>query len=148
MSVDKNFEDLILKLNKENDKEIFSFFYENKKYWLKKARATSSNIFHKICYKLFSYDILVPVENKSPKESLYFESAKLKLFLENGIDVPKVVFRNNECFVMSDSGNTVYEYIKKDDIVKDEFEYYLNNMITLLSKVHNYGFYHGGAQSS
>ena len=89
MSVDKNFEDLILKLNKENDKEIFYFFYENKKYWLKKARATSSNIFHKICYKLFSYDILVPVENKSPKESLYFESNKLKLFLENGIDLQR-----------------------------------------------------------
>jgi tRNA A-37 threonylcarbamoyl transferase component Bud32 len=146
-TVDKDFETFVVKLNKQNDNEIFSFEYNSEKFWLKKARATSSNLFHKFCFKFFSYDILIPVESKLPEESVIFESSKLELFLEYSINVPRTIFKNKDFFVMSDSGNAIYSYLKKGDISSSEFYYYLDKTVDALCEIHNKGFYHGGAQT-
>lgn len=142
----QTFEELILEENKKNKKEIFKFFYEGKKYWVKKARPTSSNIFHIFFYKLISLDVLLPVENKTSKEAMLFETDKLIEFNENNINSAKVIGRNNILFVLEDCGQNIYYHLKDKNISKNEKQDALEQTINSLAKIHNSGFYHGGAQ--
>lgn len=51
MGIDKEFEELVLRLNKENNSEIFSLEYKEKKVLAKKkARGTKSQFSHKIFF--------------------------------------------------------------------------------------------------
>lgn len=143
---DKFFEALILKENEINSAEVFSFKYKEKKYWVKKARATSSNSLHKIFHKLIYFDFLLPVENKNATEAMLFETDKLINFKNHGIKVANVVGRNKSLFVLEDSGINVYHYLKRKDVKDEEKFQLLNRTISLLAKIHNNDFYHGGAQ--
>ena len=144
---DKAFEAFAMQEYEKNPNEVFSIEYEGQKYWLKKGRKTSSNWFHRLCYIILNFEILIPVESKSIKQSIEHETNKINLFKNAGIHVPQIKFKNNEFFVMSDVGDSVYRYIKKNHNTKEELYAYLNKTIDLLCEVHNKGFYHGGAQT-
>lgn len=143
---DKSFEKLILKENEINGAEVFSFIYKEKKYWVKKARSTSSSFLHKNCHKLMSFDFLLPVEDKNATKSMIFETDKLINFKKYGINVANVTGRNDFLFVLEDSGINIYHYLKKKDVKDEEKFLLLNEAIALLAKIHNNNFYHGGAQ--
>ncbi len=147
MGIDKEFEELVLRLNKENNSEIFSLEYKEKKYWLKKARGTKSQFSHKIFYKIFPFEVLIPVEEKSAKEALKFETEKIERLQEKGIKTPNIPFKNREFFVLEDAGKMINSYIRKRDISKEKMYYYIDNMLLQLSKIHNNNEYHGGAQA-
>ncbi len=147
MGLDKNLEEEIFYLFKNRKEEIFSFEYNNKKYWLKKARVTKSNLVHKLFYLLTKIDVLLPVENKSEKQSLVFETTKIKRLKEKGISTPKIVFKNDDFFVLEDSGKMVNSYIRKRDITKEKMYYYIELMLKELSLIHNNKEFHGGAQA-
>lgn len=144
---DKAFETFVMHANAKNDNEIFDVEYEGKKYWIKKGRKTSSNLFHKLAYKLLPFEFLIPVMSKTPKESVLFESNKLMAFKESGLNVPEVMGSNENFFVMSDCGMSVYAYLKYQNLSQEEFEMGLNKYILEVCHVHNKGFFHGGAQS-
>ncbi|RXJ90913.1 kinase [Arcobacter sp. CECT 8983] len=143
----KNFVEYATKLYTNNDKEIFSFEYDNQKYWLKKARATKSNLIHKFFYKLTDIDILLPVEKKSAKESLIFETTKIERLKEKGINTPNIAFKNDDFFILEDSGKMVNSYIRKRDITKEKMYFYIDLMLKELALIHNNSEYHGGAQA-
>lgn len=144
---DKKFEQFVTEKNKENSDEIFSVDYEEKKYWVKKGRKTSSNLFHKLCYKLLKFDVLLPAQTKSAEEAVLFESNKLIEFKENGINVPEVMGSNKDFFVLNDCGITVYTFLRLNNINCKDFYNYLDKYILLVCKIHDRGFFHGGAQS-
>ncbi|RBQ26228.1 kinase [Arcobacter sp. CECT 9188] len=131
-----------------SDKEIFPFIFEEKQYWLKKARATKPNKIQKFFYRFFPFELLIPSLYKTPKEALEFESSKLKKFKSLGINVPNIVYKCEEFFVLEDSGESVYVFLKniEKDIREEEFYYFVNLMIIELSKIHNLGQFHGGSQ--
>lgn len=143
---DKVFEELVTKENKRNSAEVFPFEYKGEKYWVKKERATKSNIFHKFFYKLSNIDILVPVEDKSSKEAMLFEINKINKFNNEGIPTSKIVGVGKDFFVMSDMGIPLYKLLKKSKN-KEELYIYIDKIILALSSLHSKGFYHGGAQS-
>lgn len=143
----KDFEKEIKKLVKSNENEIFSCEYENKKVWVKKARATTSSYLHKFYYKLFPFEILLPVENKSSKQTVFFETNKLIKFKELGIQTPEIIGRNEDFFVLEDCGKNVNSYIRKRDISKDKMYYFIDKLLVELSKIHNKNEFHGGAQA-
>lgn len=147
LSINKNFVDYATKLYKSRNEEIFFFDFEDKRYWLKKARATKSNLIHKLFYKLTSIDILLSVENKSDKESLNFETTKIERLKEKGIKTPNIAFKNEEFFVLEDSGKMVNSYIRKKDITKEKMYYYIELMLKELALIHNNKEFHGGAQA-
>ncbi|WP_424686230.1 hypothetical protein [Halarcobacter ebronensis] len=147
LKIDKKFEELVSELSKTKKQEIFSFEYDNQKYWLKRARATKSNLIHKLFYKLTSIDILLPVESKSDKESLNFETTKIARLKEKGIKTPNIAFKNEEFFVLEDSGKMVNSYIRKRDITKEKMYYYIDLMLKELALIHNNKEFHGGAQA-
>ena len=143
----KEFEQFVIKENSKNSNEIFAIDFQGHKYWVKKARKTSSNIFHKSCYKLMSYELLKPVLTKSPPEAILFETNKLISFKSNGLNVPDVIGSNENFFVLSDCGRNVYGYLKLIGTSKKEFYYYVDKYILELCKIHNANMFHGGAQS-
>lgn len=142
----KDFEVFVTKEFEKSDQEIFSIIYEGKKYWIKKGRKTSSNIFHKLFYKILPFEVLLPVESKTEKESIIFETQKLIKFERLGINVPKVMGSNENFFVLSDCGTHIYDLMRQS---KDEefFNEILKKYILQLCKIHNSRQYHGGAQS-
>lgn len=147
MGLDKKLEEKIFSLSKDNKEEIFSFEYATQKYWLKRARATKSNLIHKLFYKLTNIDILLPVENKSDKQSLVYETTKIQRLKEKGVCTPNIVFKNEEFFVLEDSGKMVNSYIRKRDITKEKMYYYIELMLKELALIHNNKEFHGGAQA-
>ena len=133
------------KINTNND-EIFSIDFQEKKYWVKKARETKSSITHMVFYKFFSFDILLPVQYKNAQESIEHETSKIRRFQSLGLSMPDIVFQDKNYFALEDCGKTVNSYIRKRDITKDKMYYFINKVINELSKIHNFNEYHGGAQ--
>lgn len=145
--MNKEFEIFALNEYKNSSFDILSFYYEDKKYWLKKARATKSSLSHKIYYKLFKLELIAPVEEKSAKEALVFETNKLIKFKSLGIDVPSIIFKNEEFFVLEDSGKNINSYIRKRDAEEEDINFYIKESINAITNIHIKNEYHGGAQA-
>ncbi|RBQ29871.1 kinase [Aliarcobacter vitoriensis] len=133
---------------KNSSKEIFPFIFEEKQYWLKKARATKPNKIQKFFSIFFKFELLIPSLYKTSKEALEFESSKLEKFKSMGINVPNVVYKYEDFFVLEDTGESVYSYFKtiEKDMKEEQFYYFVDLMIVELAKIHNLGFFHGGSQ--
>lgn len=131
----------------ENQNEVFSFNYDNKKYWLKKARATHSTIAHKIYYKLFPFEVLLPVKEKTAVESIRFEIDKIKYFKKIGLNTPNIILHTENYFVLEDCGKMVNSYIRKRDITQEKMTYFIDKLVDTLVLIHNNGEFHGGAQA-
>ncbi len=147
MGVEKTFEELVLELYSKNSEEIFSFEYKGKRYWLKKARATKSNIFHKFFYKLFSFEVVLPVERKTEFEALEYETNKISKLKLLGINTPEILYKNSEFFVLEDGGKMINSYIRKRDISKEKMYYFIDLILDELAKIHHANEFHGGAQA-
>ena len=124
--------------------EVFSLDYNGKKHWVKKARKTGSNLLHRFTYTLTKNPILTPVEKKSAKSALQYESSKLKRLHDRNIRVPNVILVEKEYFVIEDCGPNI-SYLFKKKLVKNPQEL-LEKAITELAKLHNQNEYHGGPQ--
>ena len=140
-----NLEEFIKKEALLNKSDIFSFDFEGKKYWLKKARATKTNKIQKFFYKIFSFELLIPSLEKSPKDALTFETTKIEKFKKLGINVPNIVYKNEDFFVLEDTGKNLNSFLKKN-IDESKFYYFVENLLIELSKIHNSKEFHGGAQ--
>ena len=129
-----------------NDSEIFSIEFEDKKYWIKKARETKSSNAHKIFSFLFNIDVLLPVEYKSAQESIIYETSKIRKFKTYGLSLPNIIFQDENNFVLEDCGQAVYSYLRNPEITEEKIYYFIDKMIEQLSIIHNADEYHGGAQ--
>ena len=127
-------------------KEIFSFDFEGKKYWLKRARATKTNKIQKIFYKIFFFELLIPSLEKTPKDALVFETTKIEKFKKLGINVPNIVYKNEDFFVLEDNGKTIYSILRDKNLEENNFYFYIDLVLKELVKIHNFGFFHGGSQ--
>jgi len=129
-----------------SEEDIFSFIFEQKQYWLKKARATIPNRLQQFFYRFLSFELLIPSLYKIDKEALAFEIAKLEEFDKLGISVPTIVYKCEDFFVLEDCGRSVNRFFKDRKLKEDEFFVFVEKLLIELSKIHNLGFFHGGAQ--
>ena len=130
---------------KENPKlEIFDIVFNDKKYWVKKARKTGSNFFHKLVYALNKNPLLAPVEDKDAYKALRHETAKLERLYELNMPVPKLIRQTDSYFIIEDRGATVahlfYHHQIEDTLIV------CKKIISQLANLHNMGEYHGGSQ--
>jgi tRNA A-37 threonylcarbamoyl transferase component Bud32 len=130
-----------------NKNEIFSIEFENQKYWVKKARATTPNTIQKFFYKFLPFELLIPSLAKSAKEALEYETEKLKLFRSKGINTPEVVYVCDDFFILEDAGVAVHALIREKKISQKQMYYYIDKVIELLAEIHNKNQFHGGAQT-
>jgi len=141
-----SFEDIAKKEYEKSNNDIFPFIFEAKQYWLKKARATKPDKIQKFFYKFFPFELLIPPIVKSSKEALLYEISKLEKFKELGINVPKVVLKNSDYFILEDSGKSVNRILKNKNIIEKDFYFYIDLALFELAKIHNCNSFHGGSQ--
>jgi len=143
----KSLKDIAYKQMLSNKNEIFSIEFEGQKFWVKKARPTRSTYWHRFFYALFSFDVLIPSQNKSGKETILHETSKLNLFREKGIHTPHVMYQCEDFFVLEDCGETLNMLTRNKSITKEQMYYYLDKLLLELAKIHNQDLFHGGAQT-
>ena len=141
-----NLEEFIKKEALLNKSDIFSFDFEDKKYWLKRARKTKPNRIQKFFYRIFPFELLIPALAKDSKEALVFETTKIEKFKKLGINVPNIVYKSQDFFVLEDCGDSVNSYLRTKNITQDKFYYFVEKLLIELSKIHNCGQFHGGTQ--
>jgi len=139
--------DFLIEQNRKNSDEIFHVSYGNKRYWIKKARETKSLLFHRFFYFLTKFEVLLPVENKSAKDAIKYETSKIERFQTLGINTPNIIYKEDKFFVLEDCGKTINSYIRKRDITEDKIYFYIDKVIEALAKIHNLNQFHGGAQA-
>ncbi len=144
--VTKELEESVLNKIKVNNKEIIKHTYNDETVWIKRPRATKSNIFHKMAYSLTNIKGLMPVESKTKEQTLIHEVSKLQRLKEKRINVPKVLGCNSEVFVLEDNGITIKSFLRNKELEKTVFENRLKDTLNLLIKIHNNDEYHGGPQ--
>lgn len=140
-------ESFLIEKYRENSNEIFHVTFEDTRYWIKKARPTKSLFSHRFFYLLSKIEVLLPVQNKSKKDAMEYETSKIEKFKSLGINTPKIIYKSSDFFVLEDCGRTINSYIRKRDISKDRMYYFIDKLLWELSKIHNCGEFHGGAQA-
>lgn len=145
--IDESIQSFVKEELKKNNSEVFSTIYDEKKIWIKRARGTSSSFVHKLFFKIFKYESLTPVQDKSSANAVLFESKKLIKFKQLGIPTPSVMAFNHEYMVLEDCGRMVNSYIRKRDISQEKMYYFIDKILLELSKIHNSNEFHGGAQA-
>ena len=125
-------------------KEVFAFEHGGKRFWLKRARRTGSNLLHHIAWQFSGLPLLTPVKRQSPRTALHHESEKLRRLRKKGIPVPTVLLVSDEFFVMEDTGESFNSAIKNDRLQPTAENYGL--LFRHLGELHRTGEYHGGSQ--
>lgn len=131
---------------KQKNEKVFYFIYEDKKYWIKKAGKTGSNLLHKLAYKIIKNPLLLPVADKSPSQSIEHEALKIKRLSQSGISVPSLTGYNENCLVMEDCGQTLQSMIRAKIKAGESPNKLIEKAIIELAKLHKIGEYHGGSQ--
>jgi len=132
---------------KINPLEIFSLIYQDKKYWVKKARATIPNKIQNYFYIFLPLKLLIPSLFKNKKEALEYEVSKIEKFKSLGINVPNMLYKCEEFFILEDSGKSVNAFLRDENISKEKFNYFVEKLLIELSKIHNLKEFHGGSQT-
>lgn len=125
------------------NKEILSFEFEGARYWIKRGRATGSNFFHRTAWRLTGFPLLIPVLRQNAAESRQHEADKIDRLEKLGLSVPKVVLRNDEWFVMTDTGPNLRRLLYKN---AEPDQSLILSAFTALGNLHSQGCYHGGSQ--
>jgi tRNA A-37 threonylcarbamoyl transferase component Bud32 len=132
------------KIQKNPKIEIFNITFNSKKLWVKRARKTGSNLFHKLIYKLIKNSLLIPVQDKNPKDSIEYEASKLTRLRALNISVPRLITKEENYFVIEDCGSTVAHLFYHNQI-KDQMQL-CKKVIRQLATLHNINEFHGASQ--
>ena len=131
-------------LRAQPEKEIFSVEHAGERYWIKKGRPTGSKRVHALGYRLTGLPFLRPVERKTAEEAAAFEAQKLRRLHALGLPVPEVVWSEEGCFAMRDTGEGLSGRLKRADRVTADR--WLSGVVEALAALHRHGEYHGASQ--
>lgn len=144
--LDKELEQRIEEQLKEGDCEVLKLLYKDDFVWIKQARETKSNNFHKFAYSITKIRGMMPVEDKTKEQTLYYEVSKIKRLKQKGIKVPSIIGCNKKLFALEDTGKDVRSYLSNKEIPIKEVESTIEKCTNILSVMHNADEYHGGPQ--
>jgi len=125
-------------------KEVLAFEHNGKRFWLKRARATGSNLLHRAAWRLSGFSLLTPVKRQDPRSALQHESQKLQRLQAKGIPVPQVYLVTDDFFVMEETGENFPTVLRKKLLEPSRQSYAL--LFRQLGALHRSGEYHGGSQ--
>lgn len=129
-----------------SEKEVTTFFYKEKQYWIKKARATIPNKIQSFFYIFLPFELLIPSLYKDKKQALEFETSKIDKLATLGVNVPKVLLKCDDFFLLEDSGKSVNSFLRDKNISEKSFYYFVDKLLEELSKIHKSKQFHGGSQ--
>lgn len=136
---------LIEQMRVEN-KKIGHLDLDYQRVWVKRCEKTKSNLLHRSVHALTHMKILMPVANKTATQSLAFETSKLKLLAELGINVPRVIGHDEQFLYLGDTGLDLRSYFKKNTVNNEQRTEIILKALEQLAQIHKAGNYHAGAQ--
>lgn len=125
---------------------VFKYEINNELVYVKKREMNKKHIGHSlqnILYKITKNPMLIPTVLSKSENEVMFEVEKIKKLALSHVNVPKILFSNEEYFVMSDTGENLKEYIK---LYRNKKDFYIKKAIEVLADLHNKNFAHGGSQ--
>lgn len=136
----------VIETMQANQQKIGHIDLNNQRIWIKESQASHSNFLHHCAYKISKITLLIPVMKKSATETLNYESQKLRQLAELNIHVPEVIGTDDRYLYLTDSGQDLRSYFKKNKVTDEERTDIILRAIELLSQIHKAGHYHAGAQ--
>lgn len=127
------------------NRHVFPLELDGRQVFVKKRRAGKNPLgkfFQNILYRLTGNLLILPPlqpENGTARH----EAAALREFAALGLNVPEVIYGDDDYFVMSDAGSTL-EFVLRDN--PGEKDYYIGLAAAELGRLHRLGRAHGGAQ--
>lgn len=143
---DKQLESSIYDLIKEKKSKVLKIDHGDSFVWLKRSRATKSNLLLKVMSSICDIKGLMSVESKTKEEALCYEVSKLQYFKRSGIPVPEVIGCNKEFFALENTGRNIRSYLRDENVSNIESENTIEKCLNILSSMHNMGEYHAGSQ--
>lgn len=125
---------------------VFKYLVNSEEVYVKQRENNKKHLGHVLqglIYKISKNPMLIPTVLSKNENEVIFEAAKIKDLKENGINVPDILYGDEDYFVMSDTGESLKEYMKAHIEKKD---YYIEEALGELSKLHSKNFAHGGSQ--
>ncbi|MFV0480970.1 MAG: hypothetical protein ACK5LP_03200 [Campylobacteraceae bacterium] len=123
----------------------FSFFYEDKKIWVKQPALGEANIWHSILslsYKITKNPLFVPTIVTNPKESLAYEARRIEELKLSNVSTPEVLVKNKDYLALSDVGKPINYFITSPTYTINRKKEIVENMSLTLANMHNNGIYH------
>ncbi len=132
-------------LLKNKNSRVFSFVQDGKKYWLKQPQMGEANFWHSLLFflsKLSKNNFFKPTVVKDPTLSIVNEAKKLKKLDGLDIKVPKLIYSDERCLVVEDSGVVLSKIIDDSGYPFEFKDEVLGKFAATLAKMNNSGFYH------
>lgn len=123
-------------------------FKINKKYYLKQNNERKLHTGHrlqKLLYKITKNPIVYPTVPSSKVNLILFESNILEKMAKSGLNVPKVVYKTKNYYVMEDTGKNFVEIIEESND-KEKVNTLVKKALESLVELHKKGFAKGGSQ--
>ena len=136
---------------------VCSYVIDGNKVYLKKREKQKElrHILQGILQKITREPMLIPSVLSASENEILFESNKIKELEKQGINVPHILEVTEKYFIMSDTGESLKNYVNdqiekqkiNDKYEQDVFkEGYVQRAIDMLIKLHNTGNAQGGCQ--
>jgi len=116
-------------------------YYLKRRFTDRLLRRKLMRFVQRLLVKALRLKVLTPTVNVRLSSS--YEPKKILKLAELGINVPRVVYFNDDYFIMSDCGETLKSFVTHHP---DQADTYLQGAIRQLAELHNCGHAHGGAQ--
>ena len=126
----KQYVDEILKSHSDGNDRVFSFEFDEQKFWLKRIEKNIKGGF------------LTKIFKPNPYRSFTAEIKKLEILNEANAPVPKIVLKSDEFFVIEDVGEPVASLFKYSTDEKFKYEILLK-AARALAGLHALNFAHG-----
>ncbi len=130
---------------KENPR-VFKYNIDGETVYVKKREKNKKHlghVFQEIIYKITKNPMLIPTVLSKNENEVLFEAEKIMKLKNDGINVPDILYSCEDFFVMSDTGESLKEYMKANITRKD---YYIEKAIEELCRLHYKNNVHGGSQ--
>lgn len=129
-----------------SSQDVFSCRIQEEVVSVKKTRPQKNALgvfIQKILFELTGNPLLIPAYHPG-ENSVRFEVKRLQALAASGVRVPDVLHVDEQYFVMSYVGTTLERVL--DRKTEEQRAELIKKAICELSKLHNMGFAHGGAQ--
>ncbi|SBS27485.1 hypothetical protein MSP8887_01177 [Marinomonas spartinae] len=140
------FDDSLIYKSFKKGQKIEKIKHQGQSVWVKSPEATHSRLFHRLIARVTKLTLLMPVQSKTPQESLVFESTKLQTLASLGLPVATVLEQTEHFLYLSDTGTDLRRYLKKTALSQAERTDIILKALNVLASIHNAGHYHAGAQ--
>lgn len=134
--VKKQFPEKITRLTCDGD-----IYFLKRRFTDRLLRRKLMRFVQRFLVNLLGLKVLVPTVNVRLSSS--YEPRKIIKLAELGINVPRVVYFNDDYFIMTECGETLKSFVKHHP---EQSDTYLQEAICHLAELHNRGHAHGGAQ--